>query len=238
VRLPDTYFVHDPAQRIGHAPIRSEAGLPDGAFVFCCFNNTYKIMPATFDRWMRILAAVDGAVLWLLAPSAVAQRNLRAEAERRGISADRLIFAARVPPDVHLARHCHADLFLDTHHYNAHTTAVDALWAGLPVLTYRESTMAGRVATALVHAMGLPELAARDPAEYESRAIELARTPELLRALRAKLAKNRATQPLFDPERYRIAIEKAYTTMWERSEAGLPAVSFDVQASAPARAPA
>ena len=228
VRLPDTYFVHDPAQRIGDAPTRAEVGLPENAFVFCCFNNNYKIMPATFDIWMRLLAGVDGAVLWLLAPSDFAQRNLRREATSRGVDPARLIFASRVPPDVHLARHRLADLFLDTHHYNAHTTAVDALWAGLPVLTFSGSTMAGRVATALLHAAGLPELVARNRADYESRALALARAPATLRALRERLSAQRSTLPLFDPERYRVAIESAYATMWQRNEAGLPAIAFDV----------
>ena len=202
VRLPDTYFVHDPAQHIGNAPTRVQVGLPEDAFVFCCFNNNYKIMPATFDVWMRLLAAVDGAVLWLLAPSDVAQRNLDAgEAVSRGVDPARLIFASRVPPDIHLARHRLADLFLDTHHYNAHTTAVDALWAGLPVLTFSGSTMAGRVATALLYAAGLPELVARDRADYESRALALARDRGMLRALSDRLATQRSTLPLFDVER-------------------------------------
>jgi protein O-GlcNAc transferase len=231
VRLPDTYFVHDPAQHIGERPTRTEAGLPEGAFVFCCFNNNYKIMPATFGAWMRILANVDHAVLWLLVPGGIAQRNLRREAAARGVDPARLIFASRVPPEVHLARQQLADLFLDTHHYNAHTTAVDALWVGLPLLTYPGSTIAGRVATGLLHAVGMPELVARDLADYEVRAVELARAPAMLRALREQLARNRSTFPLFDPVRYRVALEAAYTTMWTRSEAGLDAEAFDVAPS-------
>ncbi len=230
VRLPDTYFVHDPAQRIGEAPSRAEAGLPERAFVFCCFNNNYKIMPATFDAWMRLVAGVDDAVLWLLAPNDVAQRNLRREAARRGVDPARLVFAARVPPDVHLARHRLADLFLDTHHYNAHTTAMDALWAGLPVLTFPGTTIAGRVAGGLLHAAGLPELVARDRADYEARALALARSPAALKELRAKLATHRATFPLFDATRYRTAIEAAYEVMWTRNETRLPVAAFDVAA--------
>jgi len=228
VRLPDTYFPHDPGQPIGVPPTREEAGLADSAFVFCCFNNNYKITPSTFDVWMRLLARVDDAVLWLLAPNEVAQRNLRREASRRGVDPSRLVFASRMPSDVHLARHVHADLFLDTHQYNAHTTAVDALWTGLPVLTFRGTTMAARVATALLHAIGLPELVARDRADYEARALHLAHDRAALRELRAKLTANRATCPLFDADRYRRAIEAAYVTMWTRNEAGDAPVALDV----------
>ena len=228
VRLPGTYFTHDPTRVIGDAPARAAAGLPEDAFVFCCFNNNYKIMPATYDVWMRLLTGVDGAVLWLLAPNAVAQRNLRREAVRRGVDPARLVFATRVPPEAHLGRHRLADLFLDTHHYNAHTTAVDALWTGLPVLTFPGTTIAGRVATALLRAIGLSELVARDRADYEARALALARDPAMLRAAREKLARNRTTHPLFDATGFRTAIEAAYVTMWTRNEAGLAPAAFDV----------
>jgi predicted O-linked N-acetylglucosamine transferase (SPINDLY family) len=228
VRLPDTYFAHDPLQRIGDAPTRIDAGLPDGAVVFCCFNNTYKIAPATFDVWMRILARVDAAVLWLLAPNDVARRNLCREAAARGIDPARLVFAARIPSEQHLARHRLADLFLDTHHYNAHTTAVDALWAGLPVLTFPGTTMAARVASGLLRAAGVPELVARDRADYEARAVELGRTPEALRALREKLERQRASAPLFDATRHRKAVEAAYGAMWARHAAGLAPAALDV----------
>ena len=228
LRLPHTYFPHDPTRTIGEPPTRADADLPESAFVFCCFNNNYKIMPPTFDVWMRVLAGVRDAVLWLLAPDEGAQRNLRREAARRGVDPARLIFATRAPAEAHLGRHRLADLFLDTHHYNAHTTAIDALWAGLPVLTYPGSTMASRVATALLHAIGLPELVARDRAHYEARALELAGAPEALRDVRDKLARHRATYPLFDAMRYRTAIEAAYTVVWTRSEAGLPPAALDV----------
>lgn len=230
VRLPDTYFPHDPNRLIGEPPTRADAGLPGDAFVFCCFNNNYKIMPASFDVWMRLLARVEHAVLWLLAPNEVAQRNLRREAARRGVDPARLVFATRVPPAAHLGRHRHADLFLDTHCYNAHTTALDALWTGLPLITFPGSTIAARVATGLLHSIGLPELVARDRADYEARALELANDPPLLAAIREKLARHRDSFPLFDAARYRTAIEAAYTTMWSRSEAGLPPAAFDVEA--------
>ena len=228
LRLPHTYLTYDPTRTIGAPPTPAHAGLPERAFVFCCFNNNYKIMPATFDVWMRILAGVRDAVLWLLAPSKVAQRNLRCEAAQRGIDPARLVFATRVPVEAHLGRHRLADLFLDTHHYNAHTTALDALWTGLPVLTYAGSTMASRVATALLHSIGLPELVARDRADYEARALALASAPDALRELREKLARHRASYPLFDATRYRTAIEAAYTAMWARSEAGLPPAALNV----------
>jgi len=228
VRLPDSCLPHDPTQAIGASPTRADAGLPADAFVFCCFNQPYKITPATFDVWMRLLARVEGAVLWLLEPSDVAQRNLQREAAARGVDPPRLVFASLVAPDVHLARHRLADLFLDTHPYNAHAPAVEALWAGLPVLTFPGSTMAGRVATGLLHAVGLPELVARDRADYEARALALARAPHALRELREKLARHRETVPLFDATRYRAAIEAAYATMAARSAAGLPPAPFDV----------
>jgi len=228
VRLPDTYVPHDPTQAIGASPTRADVDLPADAFVFCCFNHNFKIAPATFGVWMRLLARVGGAVLWLLDTNEAAQRNLRRTAAQHGVDPARLVFASRVAPDVHLARHRLADLFLDTHPFNAHATAVDALWAGLPVLTFPGSTMAGRIATSLLHAIGLPELVARDRADYEARALALATTPGALRALQEKLARHRETFPLFDAARYRVAIEAAYATMATRSAAGLPPVAFDV----------
>ncbi|MBI5041450.1 MAG: tetratricopeptide repeat protein [Gammaproteobacteria bacterium] len=202
--LPDTYWFNDSTN-----------------FVFCCFNNSYKITPDLFDIWMRLLHVVGGSVLWLLEGSAIAAGNLRLEAERRGISVDRLIFAPRMEMTDHLARHRHADLFLDTFYYNAHTTTSDALWAGLPVLTCLGKAFAGRVAASLLNAIDLPEMISYSHAEYESRAIELATKPELLCAIRQKLAVHRSTKPLFDTERFTRHIEAAYTKMYERYQAGL-----------------
>jgi len=230
VRLPDTYLAHDPTRAIAGPQVRADAGLPEDAFVFCSFNNNYKIMPATFDVWMRIVARVPGSVLWLAAPDDAARRNLRSEATRRGVDPARLVFAERVPAmEAHLARHRLADLSLDTHYYNAHTTATDALWAGLPLLTYTGSTLASRAATSILHAIGLPELIARDPEDFEARAVALATSPALLREIRDKLARHRDTFPLFDLPRYRAAIESAYQAMWARSVAGLPPAAFDVR---------
>jgi protein O-GlcNAc transferase len=230
VYLPDSYQVNDSKRAIAETtPGRVEAGLPEKGFVFCCFNNSYKIAPDTFDIWMRLLNKVEGGVLWLLAENSSVTRNLRAEAERRGVSPERLVFAAKVKLDQHLARHRLADLFLDTLPYNAHTTASDALWTGLPVLTCAGSTFAGRVAASLLHAVGLPELVTRDLHEYEELALKLAQSPAMLSEIAARLTTNRATAPLFDTHRFRRHLESAYITMWERYQRGEPAAAFKVQ---------
>jgi predicted O-linked N-acetylglucosamine transferase (SPINDLY family) len=178
---------------------------------------------------MRLLRAVEGSVLWLSGANASAMRNLRREAEARGVDATRLIFAPRLERmEDHLARHRLADLFLDTLPYNAHTTASDALWAGLPVLTCQGETFAGRVAASLLHAVGLPELVTANLADYEALALKLAREPTLLAEIKAKLARNRDTTPLFDTERFTRHIESAYVNMWERWQRGEPPQSFSV----------
>jgi predicted O-linked N-acetylglucosamine transferase (SPINDLY family) len=228
VYLPESYQVNDDRRPIAaHTPSRPELGLPDDAFVFCCFNNHYKITPMVFDIWMRLLQQIPGSVLWLLEDNAAAAHNLRREAKDRGVSAERLVFATRTPSDAHLARHRQADLFLDTLPYNAHTTASDALWAGLPVLTCLGTAFPGRVAASLLRAVGLPELVAHSHEEYEERALELASDPHQLRQLRARLG-NRASQPLFDTARFCTHLETAYTTMWQRHQAGLPPEGFAV----------
>ncbi len=223
VWLPDCYLVNDDRRAIAErTPTRRECGLPEEGFVFCCFNNSYKLGPTTFAVWMWLLAAMPASVLWLSEANVTAQANLRRAAEQRGVAAERLIFAPRLP-DVaeHLARQRQADLFLDTLPYNAHTTASDALWAGVPVLTCPGATFAGRVAASLVKAVGLDELIAPSLADYEARALALARDPARLAALRQKLARNRITAPLFDTERSTRNIEAAYATMvdiWRRGE--------------------
>ena len=221
VHLPDSYQANDRARPIAdRAFTRDEFGLPQDGFVFCCFNNNYKITPQTFDGWMRILARVPGSVMWLIEDNATASGNLRKEAAARGIAPERLVFAARMPPDEHLARHRCADLFLDTLPYNAHTTASDALWAGLPLLTCMGGTFAGRVAASLLGAIGLPELVASSQTDYERLAIELATQPDRLAALRRKLADNRLTTPLFDTARFTRHLEQAYAAMHARRKAG------------------
>jgi predicted O-linked N-acetylglucosamine transferase (SPINDLY family) len=229
VRLPGSYQVNDRGRLI--APTRggrTEHHLPEQGFVFCCFNNSFKILPEIFAIWMRLLAAVEGSVLWLLEDSQAAVRNLRVAAQKHGISQDRLIFAPRISLPDHLARHTHADLFLDTLPCNAHTTASDALWAGLPVLTSTGESFASRVAASLLMAVGLPELVTNNLADYEALALKLATEQHILTAIRERLAQNRLTTPLFDTQSFRQHIEAAYVTMWERYQNGLPAAAFDV----------
>jgi len=202
-------------------PSRAQAGLPDHGFVFCCFNNAYKITPDVFDVWMRLLCRIDGSVLWLSSPHPAAAANLRREAQARGVTADRLVFAPKLARNEdHLARIRLADLFVDTLYYNAHVTATDALWAGVPVLTCAGATFASRVAGSLLTAVGLPELITGSLADYEALALRLACEPERLAALRHKLACNRSIFPLFDTAHFTRTIEPAYVTMWERAQRG------------------
>ncbi len=218
VWLPDCYLITDDRRAIAErTPSRSECGLPEDGFVFCCFNNSYKLGPETFGVWMRLLNATPGSVLWLSEANATAQANLRREAESRGVEAQRLIFAPRLP-DVadHLARQRHADLFLDTLPYNAHTTACDALWAGVPLVTCLGTSFVGRVAASLLKAIGLDELITHSLGDYEALALRLAHDRTALAAVRQKLAYNRNTFPLFDTARTTRHIEAAYTTMWQR----------------------
>jgi predicted O-linked N-acetylglucosamine transferase (SPINDLY family) len=223
VYLPHSYMPNDSTRHIADRVFtRAEVGLPDDAFVFCCFNNNYKLTPDVFDIWMRLLLRIGNGVLWLLEGSATASANLCREAERRGVSPRRLVFAPRIEVAEHLARHRCADLFLDTFHYNAHTTTSDALWAGLPVLTCPGEAFASRVAASLLGAVGLPELIARNRDAYEAMALDLATHPERRAAIRQKLAANRTTQPLFDTARYARDLEQAYRQMVERRRAGLP----------------
>jgi protein O-GlcNAc transferase len=230
VHLPDTFMATDGTTKVADtAPTRAVAGLPQDGFVFCVFNQPFKITPEVFDVWMRLLRRVDGSVLWLTDARSTTARNLRQEAERRGVAADRLLFAERVSRhEDHLARHRLADLFLDTLPYNAHTTACDALWTGLPVVTCLGATFAGRVAASLLHAIGLDELVTTSLAEYEALAVKIATTPALLGALREKLAAQRGTHALFDTERFRRHIECAFITMHERHLRGEPAAHFSV----------
>jgi predicted O-linked N-acetylglucosamine transferase (SPINDLY family) len=215
--LPDSYMVNDGHRAISDRVFtRTECGLPEQGFVFCCFNNNFKILPPTFDIWMRIFQRVPGSVLWLLEDNPAAARNLRAEAAARGIDPGRLVFAPRLPLPEHLARHRVADLFLDTWPCNAHTTASDALWAGLPLLTRPGRSFASRVAASLLHAIGLPELITHTDGDYEELAVALANDPRRLAALKDKLAANRLTQPLFDCPRFTRHLEAAYLAVMER----------------------
>jgi predicted O-linked N-acetylglucosamine transferase (SPINDLY family) len=223
VYLPHSYQVNDTKRAISNKIFsRKELGLPEDGFVFCSFNNNFKITPQTFDRWMDLLKAVKGSVLWLLEDNNTAARNLKKEAEKRGVEANRLVFANRMPLSEHLARHRAADLFLDTLPYNAHTTASDALWAGLPVLTQLGESFAGRVAASLLHAINLSELITHTEEEYERKAIDLALNPELMKNIKNKLIKNRLTTPLFNTSLFTRNIQKAYELMYERYHTDLP----------------
>jgi protein O-GlcNAc transferase len=230
VYLPHSYQVNDRQRPIADRQFtRAELGLPPAGFVFCCFNNSYKITPDTFAGWMRILKAVAGSVLWLSENNAGTAGNLRREAQARGVNAARLAFAPRMSSPEHLARHRAADLFIDTLPCNAHTTASDALWAGLPVLTRIGESFAGRVAASLLHAVGLPELIAATPEDYEAMAIGLADNPTRLAGIRERLASNRSTMPLFDCELFARHLEDAYRQMYERYQADLPPEHIDVR---------
>jgi predicted O-linked N-acetylglucosamine transferase (SPINDLY family) len=223
VYLPDSYQVNDSKRKISDRQFtKQELGLPEEGFVFCCFNDNYKVLPTTFDGWMRILKAVEGSVLWLLEDNPAAAANLRKQAELRGVDSKRLIFAHRVPFEDYLARYRAADLMLDTLPYNAGATASDALWANLPVLTHIGKSFVSRMAASLLNAIHLSELITTTQDEYEAKAIELAKHPNRLREIKDKLELNRLTTPLFDTRLFAKHIEAAYVAMYDRYQAGLP----------------
>ena len=230
IHLPYTCFSTDRERPIAqNTPSRTEAGLPPSGFVFACHNAPHKIGPEVFDIWMWLLRTVDGSVLWLKSMSPLAMTNLRHEAQARGVAPGRLVFAPRLPTATdHLARLRLADLFLDTQPYNAHATASDALWAGLPMITCPGNSYPSRLAASLLYAVGLPELVTASLEQYKELARTLAQDPEKLAALKAKLLRNRDTEPLFDTIGFTRNLEKAYTAMWERQQAGLPPTGFDV----------
>jgi predicted O-linked N-acetylglucosamine transferase (SPINDLY family) len=206
----------------GPPPSRAACGLPQTGFVFCCFNNAYKILPDVFALWMRLLAAVPGSVLWLLETAAEATANLRREAQAAGVDPARLIFAPRLSVQAHVARNAAADLFLDTYPYGAHTTANDALLAGLPLLTCVGDTLVSRIAGSQLTAIGLPELISTNFADYEAQALKLATQPPLLQSLRDRLAANRHRSPLFDMDRYARDFEHAMARLWAHHAGGAP----------------
>jgi protein O-GlcNAc transferase len=237
VYMPHTYMPNDRTRHIlVKAPSRTDAGLPTTGFVFACHNSEYKITPEVFDTWMRLLKTVDGSILWLKSPNPSAIVNLRREANARGVAPERLVFAPRLTQAKdHLARLQLADLFLDTRPYNAHASACDALWAGVPVVTCLGNTFPGRVAASVLHAIGLPELVTASLAEYEGLAAALALDRDRLATIKAKLMRKRVTEPLFDTRRFTRDLESAYMIMWKRQQDGLPAASFAVDCT-PARA--
>ncbi|MGF1615050.1 MAG: tetratricopeptide repeat protein [Gammaproteobacteria bacterium] len=222
VYLPDAYLPTDVSVKISdRAPSRAECGLPETGIVFCSFSHDYKLSPPVFDVWMRLLHQVPGSVLWLVSRSDLSRHNLIREAEARGIDPARLVFAGRVPlVEDHLARYRQADLFLDTHPYNAHTTAADALMAGLPVVTYMGNAFPARVAGSLLHAVGLPELIAHSLEEYEALALKLATTPSLLADVKMRLRANKKIYPLFYTQGFCRNLEAAYIAMWRQYQLG------------------
>jgi len=222
VRLPESYQANDNTKRIAQSlPSREAMGLPTQGFVFACFNNSFKLTPDVFDVWMRLLRDVPSSVLWLLAGSERMQAEIAAQAQARGVASERIVWAGRAPLADHLARHAHADLFLDTFHCNAHTTCSDALWAGLPVLTLEGSTFPARVASSLLHAAGLAELVTHSVADYEAAARRLANNPQERAGLRDRLRAERDRMPLFDTPRFARHIEAAYEAMAQRRRNGL-----------------
>jgi predicted O-linked N-acetylglucosamine transferase (SPINDLY family) len=215
VHLPDSYQPSDTKRQVAKTPSRRALDLPDNGFVFCCFNNTYKITPEIFNRWMALLHKVDDSVLWLLDTGELAKRNLRNEAQGRGVDPARLVFAPKIEISQHLARHRVADVFLDNLPVNAHTGANDALWMGLPVVTCVGEAFCSRVAASLLSAVGLPELVTHTLDDYEALALKLATDRILLAGIREKLERNRLTFPLFNTDRLRSHVERAYERMWE-----------------------
>jgi predicted O-linked N-acetylglucosamine transferase (SPINDLY family) len=220
VLLPGSYQVNDRKRAIAATPPRHELGLPENGLVFCCFNQAYKILPDMFALWMRLLDSVHGSILWLLESNPWVSQNLRREARARGIDPQRLVFAPKLPLDRHLGRIRAADLFVDTQPCNAHTTASDALWAGLPVLTLAGDTFASRVAGSLLSAVGMPELITGSMREYEDLALSLAREPARLAGLRGKLARGKDTASLFDTPAFVRNLESAYEKMWQHFLSG------------------
>ncbi len=229
IYMPGSYQVNDDKRFLPEeTPDRADYGLPEDAFVFCSFNNTYKIMPEIFDIWMRLLKEVEGSVLWLFEGNDGVADNLRREAKKRDVDPARLVFAPKMKLEEHLARQKCADLFLDNIPCNAHTTASDALWVGLPLITCTGNTFAGRVAASLLYAHDLPELITENPDDYEKLALDLARAPEKLAALREKVIANRETAALFDTKSFTKNLESAYKTIWQRHQDGEEPEDFDV----------
>jgi predicted O-linked N-acetylglucosamine transferase (SPINDLY family) len=223
IYLPNSYQPNDNKRFISDKAItREEAELPIDSFVFCCFNDNYKITPKEFDIWMRLLNKVEGSVLWLLRSNSSAEMNMKREAVARGIDAERLVFAEKMPHAEHLARHRLADLFLDTFNVNAHTTASDALWAGLPIITKLGENFAARVAGSLLNAVGLPELITENESDYEALILDLSTNPKRLDEIKRKLADNLLSKPLFDTQKYTNHLETAYEQAFETYRKGRP----------------
>jgi len=229
VYLPDTYQANDSTKKISDRIFtREELGLPKDAFVFCCFNNNYKITPQVFDVWMRLLERVENSVLWILSEDINISKNLKNETTKRGIDFNRIVFAERIKMNEHLARQKVADLFIDTFPYTGHTTASDALWVGLPVLTRIGKSFASRVSASLLNAIDLSELVTSSEKEYEDLAVEIAKNPTKLKEIKNKLKNNRSSKPLFNTQIFTRNIEKAYSLMYERYLKNLPLDNIEI----------
>jgi predicted O-linked N-acetylglucosamine transferase (SPINDLY family) len=229
VYLPDTFQVNDAKRHpMERTPTRMEVGLPENAFVFCSFNNNFKLNPSMFDVWMRLLREIESGALWLLGGSPAIENNLRREAAARGVAPDRLVFASRIGYEAYLARYRLADLFLDTLPFNGGATASDALWAGVPLLTCSGEAFAARMSGSLLQALGMNELVTESLGAYASAALKIAGEPSVLVGLKQKLSRNQRTFPLFDTDRFRRHIEKAFVTMWEYYQRGNAPAGFAV----------
>jgi predicted O-linked N-acetylglucosamine transferase (SPINDLY family) len=219
IYLPNSYQPNDSKRKISAKKFtKKELNLPDNCFIFCCFNNTYKILPEVFDIWMEILKNVENSVIWLLEDNinSSASINLKREARARGVSDQRLIFSHKVPLDEHLARLKLADLFLDTFPYNAHTTCSDALWAGLPVLTYSGKSFVSRVGASLLNSLGLEKLIVDSLYKYKTIAIQLAKNKDQLLLIKKKLSNNKIVSPLFNTSLFVKNLEKSYQIIYSR----------------------
>ena len=229
VYLPDTYQANDSTKKISDKVFtREELGLPKNGFVFCCFNNNYKITPQVFNVWMRMLNRVKNSVLWILSEDINISKNLKNETKIRGIDFNRIVFAERIKMNEHLARQKVADLFIDTFPYTGHTTASDALWVGLPVLTRIGKSFASKVSASLLNTIGLSELVTNSEKEYEDLAVELAINTTKLKEIKNKLKNNKTTKPLFNTQNFTRNIEKAYSLMYERYLKNLPLDNIEI----------
>ena len=230
IYMPNSYQPNDTKKQISKKNFtRKEMGLPKNSFVFCCFNQNYKITPDVYDIWMKLLKKIDGSVLWLMKNSEKVTENLKKEAIKRNIKSNRIIFAEKMPLAEHLARHKLADLFIDTFPYNAHTTCSDALWSGLPVITRMGESFASRVGASLLSAIELNELITKSEKEYEKLAIKLATNPKLLNKIKNKLKKNKVLKPLFNTKLYTSNIELAYTKIYNNYYSNLPIKNIEIK---------
>ena len=230
IYLPNTYQVRDSTQKISTKIFkRKDFGLPEKDFVFCCFNQNYKITPDMYDVWMRLLKKISGSVLWLIKNSDTGLDNLKKEAHARGVNPNRIIFAERMPVPEHLARHKLADLFIDTFPYTAHTTCSDALWADLPVLTLMGESFASRVGASLLSAIGLEELIAKTKIEYENLAIKIATNSKVLKNIKNKIKRNKFNKPLFNTKLYTSNLELAYKKIYKNYHSNLAIKNIEIK---------